>query len=83
VANNCKLWIYLQPLHQILLPQHLQTQIQLNWTNNAANNNVIIAYNMSNTFGTPTDGASYSVNNAISGGGTVVFTGSYLLPVII
>src|ERR1035437_7765030 len=52
------------------------TQIKLSWTNNAANNNVIIAYNTTNTFGTPTNGVSYSVNNTISGGGTVLFNGS-------
>jgi uncharacterized protein (TIGR02145 family) len=51
------------------------TQIKLSWTNNAANNNVIIAYNTTNTFGTPTNGVSYSVNNKISGGGTVLFNG--------
>jgi uncharacterized protein (TIGR02145 family) len=51
-------------------------QIKLSWTKNASNNNVIIAYNTSNTFGTPTDGVSYSVNNIITGGGTVIFNDS-------
>ena len=49
------------------------TQVQLSWTNNSANDSVIIAYNTNNTFGTPINGTSYSLNNAIAGGGTILF----------
>jgi len=51
-------------------------QIKLSWVKNAANNNVIVAYNTSSTFGTPSNGTSYSVSSAISGGGTVIYNGS-------
>lgn len=50
--------------------------IDLSWNQNASSDNVMVAYNTSNTFGTPTDGTSYSVNDAISGGGTVIYNGS-------
>jgi M6 family metalloprotease-like protein len=52
------------------------SQINLAWTNNPANNNVIIAYNTINTFGTLTNGATYNVNDVLSGGGTIIFKGS-------
>jgi len=51
------------------------TQINLSWTNNAANNDVIIAYNTSDTFGALTNGTTYNVADALSGGGTIIFKG--------
>lgn len=51
-------------------------QIKLSWVKNAANDNVIVAYNTSSTFGTPSNGTSYSVSSTISGGGTVIYNGS-------
>lgn len=50
--------------------------INLTWTNNLANNEVIIASSSSPIFGTPVDGNSYSSGNSIPGGGSVIFTGS-------
>lgn len=52
------------------------SQIDLAWLRNNAQDNVMIAYNTTNTFGTPTDGTSYSAGNAIPGGGTVIYNGS-------
>jgi len=49
-------------------------QINLSWTRNGANANVLVAWNISNTFGTPT--GSYSAGDTISGGGTVLYNGS-------
>lgn len=50
--------------------------IQLTWQQNTDTNNVIIAYSTSNSFGTPVDGTPYSVNDNLSGGGTIIFNGS-------
>ena len=47
-------------------------QIDLSWTDNASSDNVLLAWNSSNTFGTPIDGQTYSASDAISGGGTVL-----------
>jgi len=52
------------------------TQIRLSWTKNAASNNVIIAYNTANTFGTPINGTSYPLYGTITGGGTIIYSGS-------
>jgi hypothetical protein len=51
-----------------------QTQINLGWTKNASNNNVMVAFNTTNTFGTPS--GTYSAGQAISGGGTVIYRSS-------
>ena len=50
--------------------------IQLTWQQNTDNDDVIIAYNTSNSFGAPQDGNSYSVNDVLSSGGTIIFNGS-------
>jgi hypothetical protein len=50
-------------------------QIDLSWALNQAGNAVMLAWNTTNTFGTPTDGTVYSVGNAIPGGGTVLSNG--------
>ena len=50
------------------------TQIDLSWVLNANSDNVMIAWNTSNTFGLPS--GSYSVGNSISGGGTVLYLGN-------
>lgn len=52
------------------------SQINLNWVKNGAANNVLIAFNTTNTFGTPVNGTSYSAGNTIAGGGTVLYNGS-------
>jgi hypothetical protein len=52
-----------------------ETQIDLNWTKNASNNNVVLAWSADGTFGTPVNGTSYSAGNTIPGGGTVLYAG--------
>lgn len=47
------------------------SQINLSWTLNGNSDNVMVAWNSSNTFGEPS--GSYSVGDAISGGGTVIY----------
>lgn len=50
------------------------TAINLAWTPNANNDNVLLAFNTTNTFGTPS--GTYSPGQTISGGGTVLYAGS-------
>ncbi|HOY85273.1 MAG TPA: S8 family serine peptidase [Candidatus Syntrophosphaera sp.] len=52
------------------------TQIDLAWTQNAANNNVMVAWSATGTFGAPIAGTTYSAGNSITGGGTVLYNGS-------
>jgi len=53
------------------------SQIDLSWIKNIANNNVMVAYNTTNLFATPTNGITYIVGNQISTGqGTVIYNGS-------
>ncbi len=49
------------------------TQIDLSATANTNNDTIMVAYNSTNTFGTPS--GTYSAGNTISGGGTVHFWG--------
>ncbi|HNY01647.1 MAG TPA: T9SS type A sorting domain-containing protein, partial [Bacteroidales bacterium] len=51
-------------------------QINLGWTKNAANDNVLIAVSSTGTFGQPEDGTAYSAGNALPAGGTVLYNGS-------
>ncbi|MFZ4522393.1 MAG: choice-of-anchor J domain-containing protein [Bacteroidales bacterium] len=50
------------------------SQVNLNWRKNAAADAVIVAYSTENTFGTPA--GSYLPGDIISGGGTVIYSGS-------
>ncbi len=50
--------------------------LDLSWTQNGSSDNVMVAYNTTNTFGTPTDGSAYTVGNTIAGGGEVIYNGS-------
>lgn len=50
-------------------------QIDLAWIK-SSNENVLIVYNTSNTFGTPVNTTLYSINDAIPDGGTVIYNGS-------
>ena len=52
------------------------SQIDLSWTQNGSSDDVMVAWNSSDTFGTPIDGTSYSANDPITGGGTVLYNGS-------
>ncbi len=50
------------------------SDISLTWTLNNDNNSVLVAFNTSQTFGTPTGG--YTLGQTISGGGQVIVAGS-------
>jgi len=52
------------------------SQIDLAWTQNAASDNVMVAWTADGTFGAPVDGTSYSATDIITGGGTVIYNGS-------
>ncbi len=52
------------------------SQINLNWTRNGNNNDVMIVWAPSNVFGAPVDGTDYPVGGAVTGGGTVLYKGS-------
>ncbi|KAF0194763.1 MAG: protease [Bacteroidetes bacterium] len=52
------------------------TQINLGWQKNSSDNNVVLAYNTSATFGIPQTGTSYSSGSTIPGGGTVIYAGN-------
>ncbi|NOQ25045.1 MAG: M6 family metalloprotease domain-containing protein [Bacteroidales bacterium] len=51
-------------------------QINLSWNLNADNNDVVLAYSLDGTFGTPEDGVSYNTGNSIPGGGEVLYSGN-------
>jgi photosystem II stability/assembly factor-like uncharacterized protein len=55
------------------------TQIELHWNLNPGNDNVILAFSMTPTFGTPADGISYPQNSTLPGGGTVLYNGNSTL----
>lgn len=52
------------------------SQVNVTWTKNVADNDVMVAYSTSPTFGTPVNGTSYTAGNTIPGGGTVIYNGS-------
>lgn len=52
------------------------SQINLGWTLNEKEQDVVIAFNTVATFGTPADGLPLGVNDVIPGGGTVIYTGN-------
>lgn len=51
-------------------------QVDLNWNLNSTSDNVLLAYNTTNSFGTPANGTTYSVGQTIPGGGTVIYYGT-------
>ena len=50
-------------------------RVDLTWTKNAANDNVVVAWAPVNVFGQPADGTAYAAGNSIPGGGTVIYSG--------
>lgn len=52
------------------------TQINLSWIKNAADNNVLVTWSPTETFGQPVDGSAYTPGNLIPGGGIVLYSGS-------
>ena len=53
-----------------------QTQIDLTWNKNANNDNVVLAWSSTNSFGSPTNGITYNPGDNIPGGGTVIYEGN-------
>ena len=51
-------------------------QIDLGWTKNPNNDNIMVVFNTTNTFGVPVNGTAYAVNDPITGGGTVAYNNS-------
>jgi PKD repeat protein len=52
------------------------SQIDLDWTKNTDNNNVMLAWSPDGIFGTPVNGTSYAAGELIPGGGTILVKGS-------
>lgn len=52
------------------------SQINLQWNKNSSNDNVMLAWNTSPTFGNPVSGTVYAPGSSLAGGGTVLYTGS-------
>jgi hypothetical protein len=50
-------------------------EIDLSWGKDGPGDPVMIAFNTTNTFGTPVGGTSYSPGSILSGGGTVIYNG--------
>lgn len=49
--------------------------INLEWVKNADNNDVMVVWAESNSFGVPENGTAYSVGQTLPGGGTVIYRG--------
>jgi hypothetical protein len=52
------------------------SQIDLTWTKNTANDDIMVVSNLVNTFGFPINGTPYAVNDTIPGGGVVIYSGA-------
>jgi len=76
-------WYYSDGIEEELIgnPQSFSgsafpSQIQLSWTLNLNNNNILLV--SGNTIGTPSDDSTYVVGDIIPGGGEVLYVGSSL-----
>ncbi|MDD3876413.1 MAG: BNR-repeat neuraminidase N-terminal domain-containing protein [Bacteroidales bacterium] len=52
------------------------TQIDLGWNLNDNNDEVMVAWNSTNTFGVPVDGTDYNIDEDIDGNGVVLYVGN-------
>ncbi len=52
-----------------------QTSMNIGWTKNAANHDVVIASHTSYMNGNPANGTAYEVGNSIPSGGTIIYKG--------
>jgi M6 family metalloprotease-like protein len=52
------------------------SQINLNWTKNTDNNNVMIVWSLDGIIGIPSNGTVYNAGSTLSGGGTVLYRGA-------
>ena len=76
-----RLNVKLRPVDQYWPRSFLATainanRIDLSWQKDASNDPVMVAYNTTNTFGTPVSGTAYTFGTCISGGGIVLYNGS-------
>jgi hypothetical protein len=51
-------------------------QIDLSWDQNGAGDNVMVAWNDVNVFGSPLEGEVYELDDEIPGGGTIIYNGN-------
>jgi len=71
-----------EPVSGVSNPQSLtataisESQINLAWTKNIDNNNVMLAWSANGSFGVPVNGSTYAAGQSIPGGGTVLYRGS-------
>lgn len=73
--NQIKLEIKIADPTNVTATAVSTSQIDLAWLCNATPDNVMVAFNTTNTFGTPADGTSYSAGSSITGGGAVLYNG--------
>jgi photosystem II stability/assembly factor-like uncharacterized protein len=52
------------------------SEVGLSWTKNPGDNNVLLAFNMTDSFGSPAAGYTYDADSTLSGGGIVIYNGS-------
>jgi|GEM_PF-1776340 hypothetical protein len=52
------------------------TQLDLSWTENGDSDNVLLAFNTSNSFGTPTDGQTYASSDALGDATVLQYSGT-------
>lgn len=53
-----------------------ETQLDLEWTPNTAQNDVLLVWSHEDTFGTPVSGTLYGAGETLDGGGTVLYAGA-------
>lgn len=53
-----------------------ENQINLSWSLNTSNNDVIVAYSTTGIIGSPVKGTSYTVGSTLPGGGTIIYSGN-------
>ena len=75
IGRNANAVPLVLPVTNLSATEASQTQIDLAWTKNASNHDVMIALYISPNMGTPANGTSYDVGNSIPGGGTVIYKG--------
>jgi PKD repeat protein len=76
-AISCVSGIVADPVSFIATPVTV-SEVDLTWSHNAANHDVMVVCAMTNSFGVPVDGTSYAVGGTIPGGATVIYKGALL-----
>ncbi len=55
---------------------YTDTRIDLDWTLNPSNDNVMLVWSADNVFGTPVPGTAYNPGETLTGGGNVLYVGN-------